>query len=188
MDAPARAAAALRSGKYRDAERQLCARVEAKCNALLQAAAIDNVKIRGDTAEHIVTGAGNAHRLDDETFDLGAGRQLIVDIKSKLLDRSAAPKAYNIDKVLHSLAQPGRVFSVFYIGLDAARKIVQPRLVSIFDPTLISVTRIDVRWSARGSRGSVQFSGDVERIFAPDCRSTVDVAGGRELLRWFLEG
>lgn len=188
MEAPARAAAALTSAKYRDAERQLSARVEARRSALLQAAAIDNVKSRGDTAEQIMTGERSGHRLDDETFALGGGGQLIVDIKTKLLDRSSAPKAYNIDKVLHALAQPGRVFSMFFIGLDAARKIVRPRLLSIFDPTLIGVTRIERLWSGRRSRGATQFSGDLDRIFAPDYRPTVDVEGGRALLRRFLEG
>jgi hypothetical protein len=38
-----------------------------------------------------------------------------------LLDRASAPKAYNIDKMLMFLAEPGSVLAFFMIGVDIQR-------------------------------------------------------------------
>jgi len=83
---------------------------------------------------------GNAHRLEDLSFDLPAGGRLVVDIKTKLLDRASAPKAYNIDKTLRTLAEPGSVFCLFFVGLDASRDLVRSHLVSIFDPIVLAAS------------------------------------------------
>jgi len=130
LEAPQRAADAARVVDYQHVEHTLSSRVELRADELLRAAALDNVNLRGNTIEQIITGEVNAHRLDDLVFGLAQGKRLVVDIKTKLMDRSSAPKAYNIDKMLGLLAQPGSVFCFFFIGLDVAGHAVRTRLVS----------------------------------------------------------
>ena len=187
IEAPGRAANALTMAAFQEVERQLSTVIERHRDDLLRAATLDNVNIRGNTIEQIITGEVNAHRLDDLTFGLAVNRQLIVDIKTKLLDRASAPKAYNIDKMLRLLAQPESVFAFFFIGLDAAQRTVHTRLVSIFDPVILRATRVQTHWAGRESRGVTQLTGDMARIFAPDYRPTVDIEGGQALLRLFVE-
>jgi hypothetical protein len=187
LEAPGRAATALATVSFQKVERNLSALIERHRDELLGAAALDNVNIRGNTIEQIITGEVNAHRLDDLTFSLTANSQLIVDIKTKLLDRASAPKAYNIDKMLRLLAQPDSVFAFFFVGLDAAHHNVHTRLVSIFDPVILRATRIQTHWAGRESRGVTQLTGDLSCIFAADYHSTVDIEGGRALLRLFAE-
>ena len=168
LEAPGRAATALATAGFQEVERQLSALIERHSDELLQAAALENVNIRGNTIEQIITGEMNAHRLDDLIFGLANNRQLIVDIKTKLLDRASAPKAYNLDKMLRLLAQPDSVFAFFFVGLDAAHHAVHTRLVSIFDPVILRATRIQTHWAGRQSRGVTQLTGDLARVFARD--------------------
>ncbi len=187
LDAPSRTAAAVMTPEFQKAEMKLSSLIELHSNELLRAVDLDNVNIRGNTIEKIITGEVNAHRLDDLVFGLESDGQLIVDIKTKLLDRASAPKAYNIDKMLHLLAQHGNVFCFFFVGLDAAHHAVHTRLVSIFDPIIIRATRIQTHWAGRASRGVTQLTGDMARIFAEDYCPTVDIEGGQWLLRQFVE-
>ena len=185
--APARAANALPTAAFQEIDHRLSAVIERHRDELLRAAALDNVNIRGNTIERIVTGEVSAHRLDDLVFGLGDNWQLIVDIKTKLLDRASAPKAYNIDKMLGLLARPDSVFAFFFIGLDAAHHTVHTRLVSIFDPVILKATRVQAHWAGRQSRGVTQLTGDITRVFARDYRPAVDVEGGQALLRLLIE-
>jgi hypothetical protein len=187
LEAPARAAAAIATAPFRDAERRLSALIERHRDELLRAATLDNLNIRGNTIEQIITGEVNAHRLDDLSFGLTGGAELIVDIKTKLLDRGSAPKAYNIDKMLHLLARRGSVFALFFVGLDAANGALYTRLVSIFDPIILGATRIQTHWAGRASRGVTQLSGDLSRMFDGNFRASVDVRGGQALLKQFIE-
>jgi hypothetical protein len=187
LEAPARAAAATTTIASRKAERELASRVEAHRDDLLRAVALDNVNIRGNMIEQVITGEANAHRLDDVVFPLDDGGQLIIDIKTKLLNRASAPKAYNIDKMLQLLAQPGNVFSIFFVGLDGVHRRVYTRLVSVFDPIIIAATRIQTHWAGRSSRGVTQFAGDLGRVFAREYTPNVDIEGGKALLQLFVE-
>jgi hypothetical protein len=116
MEAPRRAASVLAMPAFSRVESELSSVIERHHDALLGAAALDNVNIRGNTIEQIITGEVNAHRLDDLIFNLAANIQLTVDIKTKLFDHASAPKAYNIDKMLRLLAQPDSVFAFFSFG------------------------------------------------------------------------
>ena len=187
LEAPTRAAAAVSTAPFQEAERKLAAIIERHRGDLLRAASLDNVNIRGNTIEQIITGEVNAHRLDDLAFPLAGCGKLIVDVKTKLLDRASAPKGYNIDKMLRTLAGPGSVFAFFFIGLDATSHVVRTRLVSIFDPVILRTTRIQTHWAGRASRGVTQLAGDLSRLFAPDYLPTVDIEGGKALLRQFVE-
>jgi hypothetical protein len=187
LEAPSRAAVALATASYREVEVQLSTLVAQHRQQLFRAGALENVNIRGNTIEQIITGEMNAHRLDDLMFTLANGLQLIVDIKTKLLNHASAPKAYNIDKMLQLLAAPGTVFSFFFVGLDVARSALFTRLISIFDPTILKATRIQTHWAGRASRGVTQLSGDLTPIFSTGYRPGVDTVGGRTLLQQFLE-
>ena len=182
MSAPERAAAAVATDSFKRAELSLLSIVDNKRRELLQAAAIDNVNLRGNHIENIVTGEVNAHRLDDVVFPLESNGKLIVDIKTKLLDRASAPKAYNIDKMLRILSETDVTFAFFFIGLDVTRTLAQAHLVSIFDPTIIDATRIQTHWAGRSSRGVTQLTGDVSRVFLPGYRPSVDISKGKSLL------
>lgn len=187
MNSPARAAAALITSAYQNTERSLSAIVTEKSDQLLAAVTLDNVNLRGNAIEKVITGARNAHRLDDLVFSLETGGRHVVDIKTKLLDRASAPKAYNINKLLTLLAEPDTVFSFFFIGLDSRRGIVRSRLVSIFDPVILAATRIQTHWAGRASRGVTQLTGDLTRIFDPAYRPTVEIDAAMRLLRQFVE-
>jgi hypothetical protein len=187
MEAPGKAAIALTTAEFQDVERHLSGLIETHRGELLRAATLDNVNIRGNTIEQIITGEVNAHRLDDLIFPLADKSHLVVDIKTKLLDRASAPKAYNIDKMLRLLAQGDTVFAFFFIGLDAAHQTISTRLVSIFDPVILRATRIQTHWAGRQSRGVTQLTGDMSRIFSRDYRPSVEVEEGQALLRLFVE-
>jgi hypothetical protein len=138
LDAPTRAARALNLPRVAEIERELTAIVQRRRAELLRAATLDNVNIRGNTIEQLIAGELNAHRLDDLTYDLPGDGTLIVDIKTKLLDRASAPKAYNIDKMLRTLSRPGSIFCFYFVGIDASHGAIRSRIVSIFDPTVLS--------------------------------------------------
>lgn len=187
MEAPSRAALALGTEVWIGAERELSVNTEKNRDALLEAAKIDNVNIRGNAIEQLITGEVNAHRLDDLSFALTTSGILIVDIKTKLLERASAPKAYNIDKMLSTLSEPGNVFALFLIGIDATQSNVITRLASIFDPVILTATRVQHHWAGRSSRGVTQFTGNLKRIFLENYEASVDVAGGEALLRKLIK-
>jgi hypothetical protein len=187
LEAPARSLSALSNpDAIASIFKLLNEKVHANSDALLSAASIDNVNIRGNTIEQIITGALNKHNLDDLTFETSVGR-ITVDIKTKLLDRGSAPKAYNIDKMLRLLAVGGSVFEFFFIGLHADDRIIKTALVSIFDPTIIRATRIQTHWAGRDSRGVTQLTGDIAQIFEPRYTPSIDKPEGIALLRRLIE-
>jgi hypothetical protein len=187
LDAPARAAVALNLPHVAEIERQLSAIIQRHRNELLAAAQLDNVNIRGNTIEQLITGELNAHRLDDLTYDLPREGTLIVDIKTKLLDRASAPKAYNIDKMLRTLSRPGSIFCFYFIGIDASDGVIRSRIVSIFDSVVLSATRIQTHWAGRESRGVTQLTGNIAEIFSPNYRPSVDVQRGKAFLKQLIE-
>jgi hypothetical protein len=187
LGAPTRAAVALNLARIAEIERELTAIVQRRRKELLTAAELDNVNIRGNTIEQLITGELNAHRLDDLTYDLQGDGTLIVDIKTKLLDRASAPKAYNIDKMLRTLSRPGSVFCFYFIGIDVNGGAIQSRIVSIFDPVVLSATRIQMHWAGRESRGVTQLTGNISEIFAPHYRPSVDVQRAKVFLTQLIE-
>ena len=185
MAAPERAAAALNEPQFLEAQRELCELVNNQRTTILQAAQIDNVNLRGNAIEQLLTGVGNAHELGDLVRHLGNGR-LVIDIKTKLLDRASAPKAYNIDKMLTFLAEPGSVFAFFMIGVDIHAGRVSARLLPVLERSLLEATGIQHHWAGRTSRGVTQLSGQFGRASTPDYQPVVDLDRGRLLLEGVL--
>lgn len=85
--------------------------VSENLEAILEAGAIENINIRGNKIEQIITSAGNFHSLEDISRTLTIGIEVKVDIKTKSLTLASSPKGYNIDKVLKVLASGNSVFS-----------------------------------------------------------------------------
>ena len=187
MDSPRRAVSVLASPGYREAEANLLRTIEHNRDALLAAAALDNVNIRGNRIEAIMTGAVTAHRLDDIVFPIAGSGSLVVDIKTKLLDRASAPKAYNVDKMLRLLADRDLTFAFFFIGLDATQKVTLGRLVSMFDPVVLHATRVQHHWAGRASRGVTQLTGDLGRLFVDSYQTSVDEEVAATFLRSLIE-
>jgi hypothetical protein len=188
LEAPSRAREIVESDEFKTKARELYEKIKSKRAELLQAAEIDNVNLRGNKIEKIITGEINAHRIDDLEYDLPLSKfQITIDIKTKLLNRSSAPKAYNIDKILRLMSKRNTAFFFLFVGLDVKSKFVKCRLVSIFDKNIIAATRIQTLWAGRSSRGVTQLSGDLSRIFEEDFANTIDVEAGKKLLTGFIE-
>lgn len=187
MAAPDLASRTLSSTAYGEIETRLTRSVEARAAEILQAARIENVNLRGNTIERIITEAGNLHGLSDLHFELGGGLELIVDVKTKLLHLASSPKLYNIDRALRFLASGGGLFSLLLVGIDTRSGFVRPRLVSIFDRVVVSATRIQFHWAGRASRGVTQLTGDVARCFQDDFRPEIAIEESRVLLKSFLD-
>lgn len=186
IGAPARFSGAVGSEEYAAAERDLTARLEAAKPHILTAALIDNVNIRGNAIEQFITGKGNAHELGDVVLPMGGG-ELVIDVKTKLLDRASAPKAYNVDKLLRLLAQPGSVLAFFMIGVDVARGDVSGRLLTVLDDALRNSTVVQHHWAGRGSRGVTQLSGNFGQALSPDYQPSIDVEGAQGFLKGLID-
>jgi hypothetical protein len=172
---------------YRLAEEKLSFLVSQNKSRILHIAEVDNINIRGNQIEQIITEAVNVHSIDDVSYILPEGMKLYIDIKTKLLDRASAPKAYNIDKILEILAGGSAVISFFFVGIDPEEGNIHTRLVSILDRTIIENTRIQFHWAGRSSRGVTQLSGSLKQIFDQYFVEQIDIAGARSFLTRLID-
>ena len=183
--APERASVAIAAPQFQEVERELCDLVDNQHEAILRAAQVDNVNLRGNAIEQLLTSAANAHELGDLVRPLENGR-LVIDIKTKLLDRSSAPKAYNIDKMLAFLAEPGSVFAFFMLRIDVQTGNVSGRLMPVLESSLLEATDVQHHWAGRISRGATQLSGKFCYASAPDYELVVDLAQARAFIERLL--
>jgi hypothetical protein len=154
---------------------------------ILKAATIDNINLRGNRIEQIITQVVEAHNLEDLNYSLKIGMIVMVDVKTKMLNLSSSPKGYNVDKVLKSLARGNTVFSFFFIGIDPLSESLYTRLVSIFDRTVLNVTKVMFHWAGRNSRGVTQLTGDLSFIFSPDFEENIDVQKAKQVLNELID-
>ncbi|MCL4833091.1 MAG: hypothetical protein KJZ86_11655 [Caldilineaceae bacterium] len=161
--------------------------VDENLEAILDAAGIDNVNLRGNQIEQIITGADNLHLLEDVSRTLTIGNEVKVDIKTKILTLVSNPKGYTIDKVLETLASGGTVFSFFFVGINVDSGYVVTCLVFILDETILNATRVHFHWAGRNSRGVTQLTGDLKRVFEPDFLESVNVDQAKEFLQKLIE-
>lgn len=155
--------------------------------AILEAGEIDNVNVRGNRIEQIITNAANFHELEDLSFTLSLGSRILVDIKTKILTLASSPKGYNIDKVLRSLGAGNTVFCFFLIGLNLETQTLSTRLISILDTSILNATRVQFHWAGRNSKGVTQLTGDISPIFSSSYRETVDDAQAKSFLQMLIE-
>ena len=116
LKAPELASRISQDEEYVERAEQLAGVVLKNTEAILQAARIDNVNQRGNKIEQIITEVGNSHGLEDISYTLKIGATVLVDVKTKMLTLSSAPKGYNIDKVLSCWPKGGTAFSFFSLG------------------------------------------------------------------------
>ncbi|MYA89692.1 MAG: hypothetical protein F4X97_14785 [Boseongicola sp. SB0662_bin_57] len=187
LAAPARFAAAMNAVEFAEAEHDLSACMEAAKPDILAAVQIDNVNIRGNAIERLIAGEGNTHELGDAVRPFGDG-ELVIDVKTKLLNRTSAPKAYNVDKVLRFLAKPESVLAFFIVGVDAKRGRVFGRLLTVLDDAVIESVRVQEHWAGRDSRGVTQLSGSSwHRVFAASFEPVIREDAARRFLQDLIE-
>ncbi len=155
--------------------------------AILAAGQIDNVNVRGNTIEQIVTQGANVHGAEDLSFELKVGSRVMVDVKTKILALASSPKAYNIDKLLRLLSVGKTVFSFFFIGLNLEKQALPTCLVSVLDQAILRATRIQFHWAGRNSRGVTQLTGDLSLIFQPNFQESLEVDNAKAFLRQLIE-
>ncbi len=182
MSAPERASATLSSPRFSEIAKEFDETIKMQAVAIVAAAKTDNVNLRGNAIEQAVTGVGNFHGLGDAAFSLGGNERLVVDIKTKLMDRGSAPKAYNIDKTLALLAEPGSVFAFLILGIDVAAGSIATRLIPILDATLLASTSVQHHWAGRGSRGVTQLSGNFGQVLRAAYVPRIDIVQSRQFL------
>jgi hypothetical protein len=161
--------------------------VQENRDAILTAGRIDNVNLRGNAIEQIITQAGNFHSIEDVTRTLTIGTEVKIDIKTKILTLSSSPKGYNIDKILKALSDGNTVVSFFFVGVNIEEEYIVTCLVSIFDKTILNATRIQFHWAGRNSRGATQLSGDLNSLFGPDFAEAIDVSAAQAFLQMLIE-
>ncbi len=181
LAAPERAATALSLPRFAEVEEELRRTVRQREAQILEVAAVENVNLRGNRIERLVTGGANQHDLGDLRRALEDG-ELRVDVKTKLADRASAPKAYNIDKMLTFLAQKGSVFAFLVIRVDTRTRTVIARLVPVLDKVLLAATAVQHHWAGRGSRGVTQLSGQFDAVLASRYTPTIDALRAKTFL------
>jgi len=148
--------ALLQDRSYQELQQRLIASVEAGSAEIIEAAQIDNVNLRGNRIEQLITRAGNLHLAEDIVEQLPTGVVVKIDVKTKLVGLASSPKAYNIDKVLNLLAAGNTAFCFLFVAVDTQSRVVTSRLVSILDTAVLRATRIHFHWAGRNSRGVTQ--------------------------------
>ena len=161
--------------------------VDTRRAEILTAAAIDNVNLRGNRIEQIITAAGNFHRLDDLVFRLRSGLRVLVDVKTKMLTLQSNPKGFNIDKYLRMLSDGNTAISFFLVGVDPSAQTVRAGFASTLDETVINASHVQFHWAGRNSRGVTQLTRDLSAVFAPGFRERVDVPHARVFLQELMD-
>ncbi|MBM4060564.1 MAG: hypothetical protein FJ265_05645 [Planctomycetes bacterium] len=186
LAAPALAARVSTMPEYAAQAARFAAALHRQKQAVFAAAAVPDGKSRGDAIERLVTGKACRQGLGDVTIEV-ATVVVAVDVKSKRLDWRSAPKGYSIDKLLRFLADGNRLLAMLFVGVDPHRDRLVTRLCSIFDRRLLRASRIEKRWSGRDRRGTVQFRGDLEPLWADDFCECIDTTAGRAFLLQLLD-
>ncbi len=165
---------------------ELIDRVKNLKERILATASIDNVNLRGNRIENLVTSGANAHDLGD-ILKIIFGYDIIIDVKSKLLNSSSAPKAYNVDKLLKALSNGKTYFGYLFIGVDDKRNEVKVRLVNFLDQHLIDNTQIQHHWSGQSSRGTAQLSDNIKRVLDDNFQNRIDLEQAKDFLKKLVE-
>ena len=186
MNAPDRAHHALGSRRMNDIESKWCRRVNRMREHILETAVIDNVNLRGNRIEQLLTGAGDQRDLGDIADEFEDG-QIAIDVKTKLLGRASAPKAYNVDKMLSFLAQPGSILAFLLVGINLTAREVSVRLLPVLEKTLLNHTRVQPLWAGRSSRGVTQLSGAFGQMLDRRYTPSVEIEQAQRFLGRLLD-
>lgn len=111
----------------------------------------------------------------------------MLDLKTKLLDRSSSPKAYNIDKLLMALAGGRTAYGFAFLGIYPNRGELHLKVVSCLDAAVLAATCIQHHWAGRSSRGVTQPSGSLQGLFQPGYAETIDLDDATRYLRQLID-
>ena len=168
----------MASDNYRVLCEDLGERVRLSETAILCAARIENVNIRGRLIEALITSdadersriARALQTLEEELPVYGSKNELgdycrrfdngntYIDIKTKIVYLDSNPKAYNVDKFLEVMAEEDSVFFLYFVGIDKDC-IVNRVLCSVYHRDLVKATVVQKHWAGRNSRGVAQLIG-----------------------------
>lgn len=169
----------VKSKHFSDLCNDLHDRVEQCKEAILAAAHIENVNIRGRLIEVLIC-CDPAKRLEllreirsmeqniprykseNELADFVKSYPDVVsytDVKTKVLYLKSNPKAYNIDKFLECMAFDSSVFMFYFVGVNE-EGVACTALCSAYHRELVDATYIQHHWCGRNSRGVTQFDGE----------------------------
>lgn len=187
LRSPNLAASLIEHPDYVHLKHELAAIVKEKSSQILGLAGIDNVNLRGNRVEQVITGDINAHNLSDMVRHLAGKVAIQLEIKTKLMDRASSPKAYNIDKALAALARGDTVIAFCFVGIHVGTGNVTSSTVSIFDRVVLAATRVQFHWAGRNSRGVTQLTGDFSRVFSPDHQEQIDLDAAMRFLKELMD-
>lgn len=175
-----RASTFVSSEDFSDLFKDLNERCSKCADAIKIASHIENVNVRGRTIEFLITADDPMReRLKELLYDksqflpefqtkdeLGDyvrvfdKSRIYTDIKTKIVYRKSAPKAYNVDKFLQKMAEDDSVFLLFLIGIEENGEF-RTALCSVYHNELIDASVVQPHWAGRSTRGVVQFRGEV---------------------------
>ena len=186
LAAPDRARRALATPGFAALEEEFQRRANERRNDILTAAKQDNGKLRGEAIERLLVDGPGSHALGDfET--MVDGFHLVIDIKTKLLDRNSAPKANNVDKALEFMSRPDSVLAFLMVGIDTTRAKVSARLLPMLETSLVDAAKtVQHHWSGLNMRGTTQLSGDFHRVTADSYVPVVDDQKARQFIERLL--
>ncbi len=205
-DAPKRSNMFLTSSFFIDLSNDLQERVSKVSKEIAIAAFIENVNIKGNIIEYLITSCDdvvkntlinslengtplpyikNSNDLGDYNVDYGMF-DTKTDIKTKVLFLGSNPKAYNIDKLLKFLAKDNTVYLLFFVGIDK-NKTISTFLCPVFDTTLIESTVVIKHWAGRNSKGAAQFLGENINSIIKNKSIVIDEERAQQFLRKLLE-
>ena len=206
LDAPKRSSMFLKSSFYIDLSNDLQERVSKVSKEIAIAAFIENVNIKGNVIEYLITSSDdvvknalidslengtplpyikNANDLGDYNVNYGTF-DTKTDIKTKVLFLGSNPKAYNIDKLLKFLAKDNSVYLLFFVGVDKD-KTISTFLCPVFDGSLIESTVIIKHWAGRNSKGVAQFWGENINKIIKEHSISIDTEQAQLFLQKLLE-
>jgi hypothetical protein len=143
----------------------------------------DNVNIRGNSIEQLITRDMNSHNLEDLEFELENGKRVLIEIKTSIINRQSSPTFYNIDKLFAELSDGNTYFYAFVIFIDLDNKTVGTELVNCFDKRLLTNIAVQRHWSGRNSRGATQITSGFQKALMQTSGPILDV----EIAEMFLE-
>lgn len=185
LAAPRLATSVISTDEYVAVEDELRRRLAEKEKSILKVAESENVNLRGNRIEKVITGDKSSQDLGDLVREV-AGVDLHIDIKTKLAGRSSNPKAYNLDKMLELLSN-GDLLGFFFVRIDRASGHISSKLLTIFDERILGATRIQHHWAGRNSRGVAQLSGDFATLIDESYQEHIDVGEATDFLSRLLD-
>jgi hypothetical protein len=161
---------------------ELYQKIEELKDQILKTSSIDNVNLRGNAIEQLITEDENSHELGDIFEIINDSCSVIIDVKSKMLNFSSAPKAYNIDKLLEAISNEKTYFGYLFIGVDDKKNEVKVKLVSFIDKFIINNTKIQHHWSGKNSRGTAQLTDNIKNVFENTFQNEIDIKQAKNFL------